>query len=187
MQTGGGRYFKYRPPLGPAVRWIECVRSRSYEVCAGRESVVIPTCLPARGSCGGATPEARRHGGCAQPRRRMSADRRRRRPRRFIVEEKRVPLALGKAFVALRSGEGNGQPVAGFGGPEMLAVAGEPRRRLRRRHPAASCSKPATQGHGARWIEGVITDRLSVPTLVVQSSDRLHIAASSDTPIFTRK
>ena len=63
---------------------------------------------------------------------------RRRRPRHFI--EKRVPLALGKASVALGSGEGHGQPVAGLGGPQMRAVAGEPRRRLRR-HPASSCSK----------------------------------------------
>ena len=168
------------------------MRSRSCEVCTSGDGR-HPSCLsclplPARGSCGGATPEARRRGGGAQPRWRMSADRRRRRPRRFIVLEKRVPLALGKASVALGSGEGDGQPVAGFGGPEMRAVASEPRRRLRRHpDPAASCSKPATQGHGARWIEGVITDRLSVPTLVVQSSDRLRIAASSDTPIFTRK
>ena len=81
---------------------------------------------------------------------------RRRRPRHFI--EKRVPLALGKASVALGSGEGHGPPVAGLGGPEMRAVAGEPHRRLRlRRHLAASCSKPpATQGHGGRWIESVI-------------------------------
>ena len=81
---------------------------------------------------------------------------RRRRPRHFI--EKHVPLSLGKASVTLGSGEGHGQPVAGLGGPEMRAVAGEPHRRLRlRRHPAASCSKPpATQGHGGRWIESVI-------------------------------
>ena len=158
--TRGGRRAKCEPRVDgisntvhPWVLLSALVRSRSCKLCLGRDLVVLASRLAARGwRCIGRLD-------CLRPvaRRRMSADRRRRRPRRFIVEEKRVPLALGKAFVALRSGEGNGQPVAGFGGPEMLAVSGEPRRRLHRRHPAASCSKPpATQGHGGRWIESVI-------------------------------
>ena len=79
-------------------------------------------------------PDGRWHGGGPKPE-----------ARRFRVQEKRVPLALGKAFVALGSGEGDGQASRRL--RQIGDVRGrrlEPRRRLRRR-PAASCSEFATQ------------------------------------------
>ena len=58
-ETGGGRCLKYRPPPGvPASRWMEHVRSRSCEVCTGRDLAVLAGHLAARGSWDSATPEA---------------------------------------------------------------------------------------------------------------------------------
>jgi hypothetical protein len=87
-------------PWVPTVRWIEHVRSRSCEVCTGRDSIVLACRPAARGSLVAPhrRPDPDGAAAIAQPRWRASADRRRRRPRRFIVQDKLVRWALGKVF-----------------------------------------------------------------------------------------